>query len=469
MPNIQETTPEDYGSDAEERLLLSPHRSDAENAREFAEHFGGSIRFALDFYLFDGKVWRRDQVGKVREIMLGCFEQVSKAKVDNALSLLKSVPGIPMEHSEFDSNSWHLGTPDGVLDLRSRERVAARASLVTKQTAVAPKEGEPKRWMRFLEEATGGDKELAAYLQKLAGYCLTGSIEEHALFFIFGPGGRGKSVFLETLKGMLGDYAIAIGVEALEEKSYRGIPADLARLRGVRLAIASETADGKAWDAQRMKALTGGDSIQARFLYGNYFEFKPSHKFVIAGNLQPYLKDAGEAESRRMHMIPFTKKPDKVNLKLAEELKEEWPQILSWALEGLRLWQQKGLTKPSAVSEALKSYMSEIAPFEEFFEERLVVEKDAFIGSRRAKQEFQEWWDSQDYDPNRKITSTWVGKELRKRGFEAGRTRDEQGRQLRGFKGVRPRRGHKLQVVDPDATFDPTVETLGAEEVVERL
>ena len=398
MPNIHETTPEDHGSDAEERLLLSPHRSDAENARGFAGHFGNRIRFALDFYLFDGKLWRRDEEGKVREMMLGCFAEASKAKIDNALSLLKSVPGIPIKHSAFDHNPLHLGTPDGVIDLRSGETVDALKAMVTKQTTVAPKEGEPKRWMRFLDEATGGDKELAAYLQKVAGYCMTGSIEEHALFFIFGPGGRGKSVFLETLKGMLGDYAIAIGVEALEEKSYRGIPADLARLRGVRLAIASETADGKAWDAQRMKALTGGDSIQARFLYANFFEFKPSHKFIVAGNSQPYLRDAGEAESRRMHMIPFTKKPDEVNLKLAEELKEEWPQILSWALEGLRLWQQKGLTKPAAVSEALKSYMSEIAPFEDFFEERLVAEKDGFIGSQRAKQEFQEWWDSQGGD-----------------------------------------------------------------------
>ena len=172
-----------------------------------------------------------------------------------------------------------------------------------------------------------------------------------------------------------------------------------------------------------------------------------------------------------MHMIPFTKKPDKVNLKLAEELKEEWPQILSWALEGLRLWQQDGLTKPSAIIEALKSYMSEIAPFEDFFKERLVVEKDGFIGSQRAKQEFEEWWEGEGGDPNRKITSTWVGKELRKRGFVAGRTRDEQGHQLRGFFGVRPRRGYVPVEVDRGQHFDPTVEALEAKEkkVVERL
>ena len=115
--------------------------------------------------------------------------------------------------------------------------------------------------------------------------------------------------------------------------------------------------------------------------------------------------------------------------------------------------------------------MSEIAPFDDFFEERLVAEKDGFIGSQRAKQEFEEWWDGQGGDTQRKITSTWVGKELRKRGFVAGRTRDEQGHQLRGFFGVRPRRGYVPVVVDQGQHFDPTVEALEAEEkkVVERL
>ena len=304
-------------------------------------------------------------------------------------------------------------------------------------------------------------------MQKVAGYCLTGSIEEHALFFIFGPGGRGKSVFLETLRGMLGDYAIAIGVEALEEKSYRGIPADVARLRGVRLAIASETADGKAWDAQRMKALTGGDSIQARFLYGNYFEFKPSHKFVIAGNSQPYLRDAGEAESRRMHMIPFTHAPRKVDKRLTQVLQEEWPQILSWALEGVRLWGQEGLDKPDILKDALQSYMSEIAPFDDFFEERLVAEPGAFIGSLRAKQEFKDWWYDRGADDDKWVTARWISKEMRKRGYNPGKSpRDKNGRQHRGYLGVRSRRGHDIKLVDPSEPggLDPTVETLETEE-----
>lgn len=458
-----------YWPDAEgEGLLLPPENRDTDNARDFADHYGDRIRCVGgekgQFYLFDGSVWQRDdEVGAVRTMMLGCFTAVAKAKIDNALSLLKSVPGIPIKYSAFDPNPWHLGTPDGVIDLRSGEKVDARTAMVTKQTAVAPKEGIPRRWMRFLEEVTGGDKELAAYLQKIAGYCLTGSIQEHALFFIFGPGGSGKSVFIETLQRMLGGYALAIGIEALEEKSYRGIPTDIADLRGVRLAIASETADGKAWDAQRMKALTGGDSIQARAMREDFFRFEPSHKFVIAGNSQPYLRDAGAAEFRRMNIIPFMHAPKKVNKRLMQELQEEWPQILSWALEGARLWLDQGLEKPEVLEQSLQSYMSYINPFNEFCEERLVFDPEGFITGGRATAEWNDWWEKQSGDPDRKKKRGQIERELIKRGARVGRRRikgkDGKTHQQRGYFGVRPRvEKPALALVDSKAPFDPTEE-----------
>jgi putative DNA primase/helicase len=133
---------------------------------------------------------------------------------------------------------------------------------MTKLAAVAPAEapGCPT-WLRFLNDATGGDAATVETLRRWSGYCLTGDTREHVLLFVFGPGGNGKSVFLDTLSGILGDYALTAGMETFAASRGERHPTELARLRRARLVTASETEEGRPWAENRIKQLTGGDPI----------------------------------------------------------------------------------------------------------------------------------------------------------------------------------------------------------------
>ena len=185
----------------------------------------------------------------------------------------------------------------------------------------------------------------------MVGYCLTGSIRDHALFFLYGTGGNGKGVLLNTCHDILGDYSAIAAMETFTASKADRHPTDLAMLRGARAVIAQETEDGQRWAESRIKALTGGDAISARFMRQDFFTFKPAFKLLIAGNHKPSLRNVDEAVKRRFNLLPFTVtiSKDERDPELAEKLKGEWPGILAWAIEGCLEWQRIGLCPPNAV------------------------------------------------------------------------------------------------------------------------
>lgn len=215
-------------------------------------------------------------------------------------------------------------------------------------------------WHAFLTRITAGDVDLQDYLQRVAGYCLTGDTREHVLFFLYGTGANGKTVFLNTLAGIWGDYSAAVPTEVLMESQTDRHPTELARLRGVRLAIASETEQGRRWAESRIKSLTGGEPIAARFMRQDFFEYAPQFKLMIAGNHKPSLRGVDEAIRRRMHLVPFTITipPEERDPDLGEKLKAEWPGILAWAVDGGLEWQRIGLAPPKAVRTATDAYLA---------------------------------------------------------------------------------------------------------------
>jgi P4 family phage/plasmid primase-like protien len=158
-------------------------------------------------------------------------------------------------------------------------------------------------WLGFLEDATQADAGLVRFLQQIAGYCLTGDTREHALFFIYGPGGNGKSVFLNTLNGILADYAETAVMDAFAASAHDKHSTDIAMLRGARLVSVSETEEGRAWAETRVKQLTGGDKVTARFMRQNNFTFTPRFKLVIVGNHKPVLTNVDDAAKRRFNML----------------------------------------------------------------------------------------------------------------------------------------------------------------------
>ena len=264
-----------------------------------------------------------------------------------------------------------LGTPGGVVDLcTGKLRPAAQGDFITKLTTVAPAEtADCPIWLKFLNEATGKDTDLIRFLQQWAGYCLTGDTREHALLFVYGPGGNGKSVWLNTIAGILADYAKNAAMETFTASQNDRHPADLAMLKGARMVCASETEEGRAWAEVRIKQLTGDDTISAQFMRQDFFEFRPQFKLTVIGNHKPVLRNVDDAARRRFNVVPFTRKPASPDNQLETKLKAEWPAILRWMIEGCLDWQQNGLIRPQAVVEATTNYFSDQDTLRQWLEE----------------------------------------------------------------------------------------------------
>jgi putative DNA primase/helicase len=269
-----------------------------------------------------------------------------------------------------------LGTPGGTVDLRTGElRPADPNDGITKSTAVTPTETVAcPLWLKFLDEATGSDGELIQFLKEWCGYALTGITREHTLVFIYGPGGNGKSVFLNVLTAILSAYAATAAMDTFTASRGDKHPTDLAMLRGARLVTASETEEGREWAEARIKQMTGGDPITARFMRQDFFTFVPSFKLTIVGNHQPALRNVDDAAKRRFRIVPFTRKPARPDTELEHKLRAEWPAILRWMIEGCLEWQQHGLTKPASVTAATNDYFSEQDLLSQWLDEECDVE-----------------------------------------------------------------------------------------------
>lgn len=301
-------------------------------------------------------------------------------------------PAHAVTSNVWDNDPWLLGTPGGTLDLRTgKMHTPRRDEHITKVTGCKPDSKPAELWLKFLQDATNGDAAMQVYLQRIAGYCLTGLTTEHALFFIYGPGGNGKSVFLNILVHILGDYAMSAPMDTFTASKFNSHPTELAMLKGARLVTASETEQGRAWAEARIKSLTGGDPITARFMRQDFFTYQPHFKLLFAGNHQPSVNSVDPAMRRRFNMMPFIHKPQHPDHLLEEKLKAEAPRILAWALQGCLDWQKHGLGRPESVAAATNAYFSKQDLFGQWLEDRCRVEHDnrsLFTPTRRL---FRDW------------------------------------------------------------------------------
>jgi putative DNA primase/helicase len=289
-----------------------------------------------------------------------------------------------------------LNTPGGIINLRSGKKSAQPAdAYLTKVTTVTPQEGPTPVWEAFLLRVTGGDDKLVAFLRRMAGYCLTGSTKAHALFFMYGVGANGKSTFINALTGCLGEYHRTAPVETFTASAQDRHPTDLAGLRGARLVTAVETDEGRRWNESKIKTLTGGDKIAARFMRQDFFEFEPQFKLLFAGNHKPGLQSVDEAIRRRIHLIPFTVTipPEERDEALAERLRAEWPGILAWAIAGCVEWQESGLAPPEAVTAATSSYFEAEDAIAAWIDERCQRRPNAWESSSRLFSSWRDWAD----------------------------------------------------------------------------
>lgn len=392
------------------------------------------------WYCWDGTRWKRDRrqlaFNYAREICRdfgGGAVKFSKAAVASAVERFAcSAPALAADSEVWDQSPWLLGTPGGVVELETGTlREARHDDYITRTTTIAPEAGEPTRWLAFLRDATRDDAGLIRFLQQVAGYCLTGSTREHALFFIYGAGGNGKSVFLNTLTGIIGEYSATAAMDAFTASKHDKHPTDLAMLQGARLVTASETEDGRAWAEAKIKQMTGGDPITARFMRRDFFTYQPEFKLVIVGNHKPELRNVDDATRRRFNIIPFIHRPTTPDPNLEQALRDEWPRILSWAIAGALDWQQNGLIRPEVVADATREYFEEQDLFGQWLEDRCEFDPNYRETSASLFGSWRAYAAANAYEEG---SATSFSAALKKRGFEKYRSKRE-----RGFRGLRIR------------------------------
>jgi putative DNA primase/helicase len=378
-------------------------------AMRFADLSSNTLRYCHStgaWFEWNGVVWRKNEtqvafhwarvlareLSENAEIKVKAIAQ--KASFASAVErFCRADPSLAVTINHWDRDPFKLGTPGGTVDLRTGNLSPAdRADGITKQTSVAPAAtAHCPLWIKFLEESTGNDQELIRYLQQWCGYALTGDTREHALVFVYGGGGNGKSVFLNTASGISMQYAVVAAMDTFTNSRDSKHPTDLAMLRGARLVTASETEEGKAWAEARIKQMTGGDEISARFMRQDFFTFKPQFKLTIVGNHKPVLHNIDEAARRRFNIIPFTRKPERPDRELETKLKAEWPGILRWMIDGCLDWQANGLVRPAIIVEATNDYFDEQDLFGHWLRELCDVEKDNPHKWENATELFRDW------------------------------------------------------------------------------
>jgi putative DNA primase/helicase len=331
---------------------------------------------------WDGTCWRRDEsllaLQHAREVCRRGSEaaravfarrhgdrigsRLDRAQTAAAVErLARSDCSLSAGPEQWDTDLDLLNTPDGIVDTNTGALLPHRAeAYMTRITAVAPAApgSACPLWWEFLDRVTAGDADLQFFLQRVAGYALTGHTVEHALFFIHGTGANGKSTFINTLAAMLGSYAEVAPMEAFARSGAAHATA-LAPLASARLVTAQETEDVRSWSEARIKALTGGDAVTARFPGRACFGFTPQFKLLFAGNRIPGLSHVDEAIRRRCRVIPFSvmiPEPER-DPALMRKLRAEYPAILRWAIDGALSWRAMRLATAASVRGATERYL----------------------------------------------------------------------------------------------------------------
>jgi putative DNA primase/helicase len=390
--------------------LLPDTLSDRGNAKLFVKLYANDYRHVpgIGWYRWDTTRWQIDEddtvlwaAGDLAESIAthdprGTFttnalqnhrrRALSTTGINAMLSQAKSAPGMVLNAARLDADHYALCTPVGIVDLRTGMLKAPdpNKDFHSRSTTVGPLHTVTPRWEKFLTDTFGDDaegREMIDYLQLLLGYSLTGDVGGQVLPFLFGSGKNGKSVLLDVLMKLLGDYADAAPPGFLMARPYEGHPTDLAELHGRRVIVCSEVKPGDKFDEARVKLLTGGDRIKARRMRQDFFSFEPTHKLWLLGNHRPEVGTGGFAFWRRMRLIPFERVvPDHRKIdNLADILvTEEGAGILGWLIDGARryLAGSRDLTGPERVRIATSAYAETEDHTGRFYEESCVLGPD---------------------------------------------------------------------------------------------
>ncbi|MFJ6651141.1 phage/plasmid primase, P4 family [Streptomyces sp. NPDC091290] len=372
--------------------VLPDELTDRGNAKLFARMYSDRFRHVegLGWFSWDQYRWRRtggekaavwaagdmaEQMPRTdphdmfsdRDVAAHRRRTQSTAGMKALLQQAQAAPGLSLDPQVLDGDIYALCTPGGVVDLRTGElrKPNALTDMHSRATTVGPQPMPIPRWQKFLRDTFGDDEiglETTRFLHLLLGYSITGDVGAQILPFLYGSGANGKSVLLDVMMQVLGDYANAAPPGFLMEKGkFTEHSTELTELHGRRIVVCSELKPNDKFNEARVKLLTGGDKITARRMRQDFFSFTPTHKLWLLGNHRPEVDTGGYAFWRRIRLIPFERKvPDhrKIDNLAAELVQEEGPGILHWLTEGARryLATRDPLVGPSSVRLATEAY-----------------------------------------------------------------------------------------------------------------
>ncbi|MGH9420615.1 MAG: DNA primase family protein, partial [Thermoanaerobaculia bacterium] len=380
-----------------EKALRAAHwnKTDIANRDRFVEAYGADLRYLHrggGWHTWNDGRWEKDVTDRAqalaadavkawwadvataasaeeREIAAAhCLRSAHKPRLQAMLSLAAGHPRIALPPNAFDQNMWLLTTANCTVDLRTGATHAHRRSdLMSKRTPTAydPRADCP-RFLELLQLIFAGDQELIDFVQRLAGYSATGSVQEQCLPFGWGGGANGKSTLLECFSMALGEYARTASPSLLMASRYESHPTEIADLMGARLVSTIEVEQERHLAEVKVKWLTGEKTLKARWMRQDFFEFTPTHTFWLLGNHKPVVTGQDAAIWRRIYLIPFTVNlreklgPDNLVRDYSATLASELAGILAWIVRGAIDWHRDGLRPPAIVRAATESYRAEM-------------------------------------------------------------------------------------------------------------
>jgi putative DNA primase/helicase len=425
------------------------HTTDLGNAERLVAEHGRDLLFVPGpgWHAWDGRRWRRDTDGEVmrrakltvraiaaeaaavdddearKRLLRHALESEREPRLRAAVSLAASDREVIVDAEQLDADPLLLNVANGIIHLRAGELVKhSRSALLSKLVPVTydPTAKAP-RWTDFLRRIFAEDDELIAFVQRAVGYSLTGLTVEQILFLLYGTGANGKTTFVETLRALFGEYGQQTPAETFLERR-ETIPNDLARLPGVRFVAAVETGEGRRLNETMVKRLVGGDTIAARFMRSEWFEFEPCFKPWVATNHKPVIRGTDEAIWRRIRLVPFTVTiPEgERDPNLRDKLLDELGGILAWAVDGcLAYLHEGGLGKPEAVTRATAGYRGDMDLLGTFLGDCCLLGDTYKAKAGDLYREYGSWCDrSGERD---RLSQQSFGRSLTERGFHSHR------------------------------------------------
>jgi putative DNA primase/helicase len=433
-------------SGAMEKLPDRYAPTDLGNAHRLVDDFGDKLRYVgatRNWLVYDGVRWKADETGAVeryaKAVAQALFQELvasdlsvehhvalrkwalrsqDAARITGMVRLARTEPELAVTADVFDTDPYVINALNGVVDLRTATlRAHDAVDLYTKVVAVEyDPQAQAPRWERFLAEIFAGDVSLIEFWQRWSGYLLTGDVSEQLMAFAHGDGSNGKTVMMNVLRAVMGDYAITFDPTLLAASLYDRHPTGLMDFRGVRLAMSSETESDRFLAEATVKLLTGGDPIRARRVFRDSEEFRSTAKLLVCGNYLPNVRGTDEGIWRRIALVPFSVqfKGDRRDPKLEQKLLTEKAGIFTWMVQGAQLWVSQGLQIPEIVTARTDDYRSEQDQVGRFLQERMTFGSNLQVWAQELRDAFIDWCEDLGESP---MSTKAVGAELTKRGF----------------------------------------------------